>query len=206
MIRKKARDEGRTIADVKDELNIKRLANGIIPVINGTYGVHEVPPRTKAGGRRAGLSVSAPAAVDSNEATEDASADSGWSDELSGLFEDGLPGDEPDSTLAMAGQQDEIEERMVGSPREGPATEDLDIQAPSASDSTDVMEGPSSAALSQGIVDDHEGAQVTMPREVLCNDEALRLWALGYRDEAVEKAKETKAYLDDFDLRPEQLD
>lgn len=47
---------------------------------------------------------------------------------------------------------------------------------------------------------------VEMPDEVLFNNEASRLWMLGYRAEAVLEAEKTKEYMQDFVLKPEDLD
>lgn len=191
MIIKKGHDEVRTIKDAKHEFNIKRHVNRITPAINQIYGVHEGRPRTRAGGGRAGPSVPVPAAVDSHQVTEDVTVDSEMHDNLTGFFradseddrvEDGLPGSKRDSPFMMANQQGQIEEEsMTDSPREEAAAESLGVKNLSASHSTERIGGPGSAVVLQGSFG-LDGAQTLMPREVLHNAEAFRLWVLGYRD------------------------
>ena len=229
VVRQKADEEGRTIDNVKDELNQKRVANGVIPVVDGRYGVRTLPPRARLGGGT--MKASSPGVVpdyeDEDEKIEvDVDGTVGAARGLMGFALDETEfvrssdgegsqviaytdaDDMGGIALMDAGMENAASGDEMADPR--PVNEDemrIASSGTSTEDPMDVGEEPAEEGIvPESTAESQQYEGMPMPVEVLHNNEAYRLWVLGYRQQAVEKAEETKEYLNDFILRPEDFD
>lgn len=195
-----AADEGRTLENVKDELNERRLANG---AIQGRYGVRMLPPRRQSGYTQCRGTPLPGEEVEEEEVIVGAER---FRDQDESISEDGFsgivdPGARNISSATFMEVDDPEDAAGDGLTESRPTSQDGD-QSPQ-----NEIEGPAETTTTCANVEgDSRYESMPMPDEVLCNNEAYRLWVLGHRREAVEKAEETKAYMNDFILRPGDFD
>lgn len=71
MVRQKADNENRRVQDVKNDLNVRRVASGVIPAVDRGYGVYAYQPRV----RRSGPALQAPDDAAAADESEDDAAD-----------------------------------------------------------------------------------------------------------------------------------
>ena len=228
VVRRKADEEGRTIDNVKDELNQKRVANGAIPAIDGRYGVRTLPPRARAGGGYMQAPVRGSGMID--ESDEDEVMGDGDEIQVS-LSHTGVtlaakpsagPGNEVDLQEDLDDGEGGADDPSLFEVDRQNAASEIEIAGLLATDQRDKQTALPDH-LEDHLMDDLEGPiddvsarelagesrryeRVEMPNEVLFNNEASRLWMLGYRAQAVLKAEDTKEYMQDFVLKPEDLD
>ena len=252
---------------MKDDLNLQRVANGVIPVADARYGIRAFQQRAKgargtqglyageivdrgededdveaelevevgveiedevehefaiddevgvehkdrqADGEGMDVDVASPAAQDLSRTTElqgatpayvshvkKAGEKEGWASLRSNSRAAPLQEDETRSVTYQRAEEEEVS--LSGHIAPTVAT------APSK-DAMDVDEPAQWLNAPEAVMDVHPYRGMEMPPEVLFNIEALRLWTFGFREQAVEKAQETKEYMNDFVLRPEDFD
>ena len=154
MVRRKAKAEKRTRKDVKDELNARRLRNGVIKDINGLYGVREYRPRGE------GCRIHGP------RTTRDSAIDAVRRGRLSRIRRSGSS--EEDAELESPSDRGELS---------APEARGLSMESSPESHQADIEAGVTSAPTSPRGHEDQDQATESQPKEPNALVEAMESMA-----------------------------